>query len=61
MTLILAVLPDRQGHLGECGDKNIYNLSQLPMLQGYKLYNRSHTTSFRLQINILLKLNKHFP
>ncbi|KAM1648708.1 hypothetical protein ACFX1Q_010698 [Malus domestica] len=41
------VLPDRQGHLGECGDKNIYNLSQLPMLQGYKLYNRRHTTSFR--------------
>ncbi|XP_009376409.1 two-component response regulator ARR18-like isoform X2 [Pyrus x bretschneideri] len=38
------VLADHQGHLVECGDKNIYNLSQLPMLQGY---NRSHSTSFR--------------
>ncbi|PQQ12666.1 transcription repressor KAN1-like [Prunus yedoensis var. nudiflora] len=38
------VLADHQGHLVECGDKNIYNLSQLPMLQGY---NRSHSNSFR--------------
>ncbi|XP_004302585.1 PREDICTED: probable transcription factor KAN2 [Fragaria vesca subsp. vesca] len=39
------VIGDQGHHLVECGDKNIYNLSQLPMLQGY---NRSHmSTSFR--------------
>ncbi|KAK9920372.1 hypothetical protein M0R45_028927 [Rubus argutus] len=39
------VIADQGHHLVECGDKNIYNLSQLPMLQGY---NRSHmSTSFR--------------
>ncbi|PRQ42869.1 putative transcription factor MYB-HB-like family [Rosa chinensis] len=39
------VIADQGHHLAECGDKNIYNLSQLPMLQGY---NRSHmSTSFR--------------
>ncbi|KAL5742490.1 hypothetical protein ACOSP7_029222 [Xanthoceras sorbifolium] len=31
-------------HLIESGDHNIYNLSQLPMLQGY---NQSHVSSFR--------------
>ncbi|XP_044474324.1 two-component response regulator ARR18-like [Mangifera indica] len=31
-------------HLVESGDRNIYNLSQLPMLQGY---NQSHSSSFR--------------
>ncbi|XP_050382900.1 two-component response regulator ARR10-like isoform X2 [Argentina anserina] len=39
------VIADQGHHLVECGDKNIYNLSQLPMLQGY---NRSHmSSSFR--------------
>ncbi|KAF4379054.1 hypothetical protein F8388_022141 [Cannabis sativa] len=32
-------------HLVECGDRNIYNFSQLPMLQGYKQI--SHSSSFR--------------
>lgn len=32
-------------HLVESGDRNIYNLSQLPMLQGYN--NQSHASSFR--------------
>ncbi|CAK7343816.1 unnamed protein product [Dovyalis caffra] len=32
-------------HLVESGDRNIYNLSQLPMLQGYN--NQRHNTSFR--------------
>ncbi|XP_044461317.1 uncharacterized protein LOC123192735 [Mangifera indica] len=35
--------PDHR-HLVESGDRNIYNLSQLPMLQGY---NQSHSSSFR--------------
>ncbi|KAL5550766.1 hypothetical protein UlMin_000942 [Ulmus minor] len=31
-------------HLVECGDRNIYNLRQLPMLQGF---NQSHNSTFR--------------
>ncbi|KAF5476310.1 hypothetical protein F2P56_008040 [Juglans regia] len=37
------VLADHR-HLVESGDRNIYNLSQLPMLQGY---NPSHNSHFR--------------
>ncbi|KAF3448058.1 hypothetical protein FNV43_RR09642 [Rhamnella rubrinervis] len=37
------VLGDHR-HLVDCGDRNIYNLSQLPMLQGY---NQNHNSSFR--------------
>ncbi|XP_050244015.1 two-component response regulator ARR10 [Quercus robur] len=37
------VLADHR-HLVESGDRNIYNLSQLPMLQGY---NPSHNSNFR--------------
>ncbi|XP_062095041.1 uncharacterized protein LOC133800941 [Humulus lupulus] len=32
-------------HLLDCGDRNIFNLSQLPMLQGYKQI--SHSSNFR--------------
>ncbi|KAK2972096.1 hypothetical protein RJ640_010259 [Escallonia rubra] len=37
------VTPDHR-HFVEGGDRNIYNLSQLPMLQGY---NQRHNSSFR--------------
>ncbi|KAG6643456.1 hypothetical protein CIPAW_09G213100 [Carya illinoinensis] len=41
------VLADHR-HLVESGDRNIYNLSQLPMLQGY---NPSHNSHFRSMSN----------
>ncbi|XP_022766238.1 transcription repressor KAN1-like [Durio zibethinus] len=38
-------------HLVEIGEPNIYNLSQLPMLQGYNKYHQGNTSSsFRYQI-----------
>lgn len=41
----VTVLADRR-HLVESGDPNIYNLSQLPMLQGF---NHRATSGFRYE------------
>ena len=41
----MTVLADHR-HLVESGDRNIYNLSQLPMLQGY---NPTHNSNFRYE------------
>ena len=41
----MAVVADHR-HLGESGDPNIYNLSQLPMLQGH---NQRPSSSFRYE------------
>lgn len=40
------VIPDHHRHLVESGDRNIYNLSQLPMLQGYNRADPSYLRSF---------------
>lgn len=45
----MTVLGDHR-HLVESGNRNIYNLSQLPMLQGY---NPSHNSNFRYGHNLI--------
>lgn len=52
----MTVLADHR-HLVESGDRNIYNLSQLPMLQGY---NPSHNSHFRYKINYRISTFQEF-
>lgn len=60
LSVSMAVISDHR-HLVESGDRNIYNLSQLPMLQGYSNLHHhqgdSSSSFYRYQIHNLSHLH----